>query len=212
MSTLTMFSTERNKPTTDWDDAQRRIGNLPPLEPSPDEQAAAADDDAPAFSNAVAAAAADADADELARLRDARLNDIKAGVGRGQFGTVSPLTRDDYVAEVNQAGEGIGVIVFLHKPRHYLSAYTLTLLEKLARKFANAKFLQIDAEECIPNYPEANLPTLLLYKDDDMVGQCVGAAAFGGSSYGIDDIEWELAQAGIVTTDLPKNPHQQRTR
>jgi hypothetical protein len=51
-----------------------------------------------------------------------------------------------------------------------------------------------------------------MYKDDDLVHQCVGAAAFGGSSFGVDDVEWELAQAGLVTTDLPKNPHQARSK
>jgi hypothetical protein len=88
----------------------------------------------------------------------------------------------------------------------------LVLLEKLAIRFSDVKFLQIDSHECIPNYPEANLPTLLMYKDDDLVHQCVGAAAFGGSSFGVDDVEWELAQAGLVTTDLPKNPHQARSK
>eukprot|EP00965_Chrysotila_dentata_P225207 6194621-Pleurochrysis_carterae.AAC.3 len=35
---------------------------------------------------------------------------------------------------------------------------------------------------------ERNLPTLLFYRDDDLLGQCVGVNAFGGSSYGVEGI------------------------
>jgi hypothetical protein len=205
-----VFTTEWDKPTTEWEDAQRRIGNLPPLER--EAAPAEANDGAPPFAAAVAAMAEDGDVDELARIRAERLEELKAATSRGCFGKVVPLMKVDYVAEVNEAGGGVGVVVFLHKPRHYLSSLMLVLLEKLAIRFSDVKFLQIDSHECIPNYPEANLPTLLMYKDDDLVHQCVGAAAFGGSSFGVDDVEWELAQAGLVTTDLPKNPHQARSK
>ena len=60
------------------------------------------------------------------------------------------------------------------------------ILEKLARKFPDVKFLQILYTDCIPNYPEKNLPTLLVYRDDDLLTQFVGLSVFGGSSYGID--------------------------
>jgi hypothetical protein len=31
--------------------------------------------------------------------------------------------------------------------------------------------VQIGSTECIPNYPDRNLPTLLLYRDDELLGQ-----------------------------------------
>lgn len=114
--------------------------------------------------------------------------------------------------QVNRAGEGVGVVVHLHKRGHYASTYMLTLLEKLARKFARVKFVSIGHTECIHNYPERNLPTLLIYKNDDLLRQCVGVGAFGGVSYGIDDVEWELAQVGVVDTELEKNPHAEGKR
>lgn len=204
--------------STEWDDALRRHGIIPPLEdpvldaePEDASPAAAA---AAKPSPSADGGADDEDADaELDRLRAERLEAIKGESGRsGEFGLVLPLTRDDYTAEVNQAGEGVGVVVFLFKPRHYVSAYTLVLLEKLARRHPHVKFLQIESTECIPGYPDHNLPTLLLYRDDDLLGQCVGPVAFGASartptSFGIDDVEWELAQVGLVETALPVNPH-----
>ena len=106
----------------------------------------------------------------------------------------------------------MGVVVFLFKKGHYPSSYMEVLLEKLARKFGHVKFVRIPHTECIDGYPDANLPTLLIYRDDDLLRQCVGVAAFGGRSYGIDDVEWELAEAGVVKTELGRNPHAQPHR
>ena len=99
---------------------------------------------------------------------------------------------------------------WIHAPS--LSAYTRALLDTLASKFVDVKIMEIDYEECIPGYPERNLPTLLVYRDDDLLTQCVGAAAFGGSSFGVDDVEWELAKVGLVKTTLPRNPHERPHR
>ncbi len=188
--------------STEWDDIQRRIGNLPEL-PTPEPSA-------PWPDQPPAPPPAPDDDEELARLRAARLDEIKRERSGPRFGSVAPLAHADYVAEVNGAGEGVGVVVFLHRPRHYDSAFMLVLLEKLARKFGDVKFLQIDANECIPGYPDRNVPTLLIYKDDELLGQTVGTAPFGGPSYDVDDLEWELAQAGVLETLLERNPHEGR--
>lgn len=187
--------------TTEWDDALRRHGVIAPLK-----------DDAPADDEPAAASSSEAcndedDAEEFERLRATLLAKLKGGECSGHFGSVMPLSRDNYMAEVNQAGEGVAVVVFLFKERHYLSAYTLVLLEKLARKYKDVKFLQIESSDCIPGYPDANLPTIFVYRDDDLLRQLVGAAALGGAQFGIDDLEWELAQAGICETTLTVNPH-----
>ena len=55
-------------------------------------------------------------------------------------------------------------------------------------------------------------PTFLIYRDDDLLRQLVGTKEFGGSAYGIDDIEWELAQTGILKTELGRNPHERPHR
>ena len=86
-------------------------------------------------------------------------------------------------------------MLLLFKKGHYGNGYAVTL-ERLAAKFGDVKFLKIVSTECIPGYPDRNLPTLLVYKDDDMLAQWVGTKMFGGAQYGADDVEWELAQLG----------------
>ena len=119
---------------------------------------------------------------------------------------------DEFVAEVNQAGDGVGVVLLLFKKGHYGSSYMLVTLERLAAKFGDVKFLKIVSTECIPGYPDRNLPTLLVYKDDDMLAQWVGTKMFGGAQYSADDVEWELAQLGVLATELAKNPHAEPHR
>ena len=182
---LGIYTTERNKATTEWDDIQRRIGNLPPLDAGQHEVAEVLE--VLEVPNVEATLANDEE-EELERLRKERLDELRASAHQPRYGKIALLSRTEYVAEVNQAGEGIAVVVFLHKARHYLSAYMQTLLEQLARKYGHVKFLQIDADDCIPGYPTTNLPTLFVYRDDDLLRQCVGPAAFGGSSFGVDGV------------------------
>ena len=216
-------TTACNSSTTEWDDIQRRIGNLPPLveqalaveaaaaatAPEQASRAGTSDDGQRAHDKAGAACDAggddDDDSSELARIRAERLDELR-GLKPARFGSILEITRTDYVTEVNKAPEGVGVVVFLFKRRHYLSSYMLVLLEKLARKFGDVKFVQIESQECIPGYPDSNLPTLLIYRDDDLLRQCTGPSAFGGKSFGIDSVEWELAQSGVVSTELKQRP------
>ena len=53
-------------------------------------------------------------------------------------------------------------------------------LQALAAKFTHTKFLRIISTDCIPNYPDRNLPTLLVYKDTQCKHSLVGATPFGG--------------------------------
>lgn len=53
-------------------------------------------------------------------------------------------------------------------------------LATLAREFKATKFLKIVADQCIPNYPDRNVPTLLVYGEGDIKANIVGAIAFGG--------------------------------
>mgnify|MGYP003685704351 CR=1 FL=1 len=206
--------------TTDWDDIQRRIGNLPPLEPPPPKpewepedainkrlnQTLGADPSAP--DDRLDDTSADVEAFE--QWRASRMHELKGEIGR--YGFIVHITKGDFISEVNQADAGVGVVVFLFKQRHYHSQYMLVLIEKLARKFRHVKFCQISHDDCIPGYPDYNLPTLLMYRDDDLLHQCIGVGAFGGSGYGIDDVEWEIAVAGLVHTELEQNPHSRRHR
>ena len=59
-------------------------------------------------------------------------------------------------------------------------------MRDLAAQYKHVKFLTIPSTECIPNYPDENLPTLLVYHD----GQCKRTIV-GTRTLGIDRISPE---------------------
>ncbi|KAJ8982162.1 hypothetical protein NQ317_013947 [Molorchus minor] len=51
----------------------------------------------------------------LLEYRNKRLAEIKALADRNKFGTVGEISAQDYVNEVNKAGEGVWVLLHLYK-------------------------------------------------------------------------------------------------
>ena len=50
------------------------------------------------------------------QYRQKRLDEIKATMKAAKYGEVLEITGQDYVQEINKAGEGIWVILHLYKP------------------------------------------------------------------------------------------------
>lgn len=51
----------------------------------------------------------------LLEYRNKRIAELKALADRKKYGTVGEISAQDYVSEVNKAGEGIWVILHLYK-------------------------------------------------------------------------------------------------
>jgi hypothetical protein len=96
-------------------------------------------------------------------------------------------------------------------------------LRILANKFKSTKFVKIRAGAAIPNYPDRNLPTLLIYNRGDVRQQYVGLAPFGGEKMTVEgsfeyqwsefmsniyqtDLEWTLSKTKAIQTDMDEDP------
>ena len=55
----------------------------------------------------------------------------------------------------------------------------LGCLEELASRYPGTKFVKIVSTDCIPNYPDCNLPTLLVYHHGAVKGTHVGLKSVG---------------------------------
>lgn len=53
-------------------------------------------------------------------------------------------------------------------------------LTELAKKYPQTKFVKIISTECIPSYPDKNVPTVLIYKDTKCLQHLIGLGPFGG--------------------------------
>lgn len=61
-----------------------------------------------------------------------------------------------------------------------LSQHFRPLLQRLAAAHPETKFLHIPAGMCIPNYPDKNVPTLLIYRNGEISGNVVSGQGLNG--------------------------------
>jgi hypothetical protein len=120
--------------------------------------------------------------------RQQRLQQLRLQEKQARFGHMLHIDAQQFVREVTEASATHPVIVHMFKPGHEVSeklqvqrcgvrccCATLfkvtrpppppspqSLLQQLAAKFAASKFVSIVYNNCIPDYPEAALPCLLV--------------------------------------------------
>eukprot|EP00771_Trimastix_marina_P002220 gnl/Trimastix_PCT/3341.p1 GENE.gnl/Trimastix_PCT/3341~~gnl/Trimastix_PCT/3341.p1 ORF type:complete len:172 (+),score=57.59 gnl/Trimastix_PCT/3341:218-733(+) len=152
----------------------------------------------------------DDDRDFMKEFRARRMAEMKAAMARNRFGELRQINEPEYVSEVTNAGPGVHVVLLLFQPGYVLCRLVEQQMTSLARKFPNVKFLKIISTECIHNYPDANLPTLLIYHEGKILKQVVGLATLGGQDAKVEDLEWMLAQEGVVETEMEQNPRKGR--
>jgi len=140
------------------------------------------------------------------QMRKQRLAEMMSLQQKAKFGDVREISAIDYVQQVNKAGEGIWVVLHLHKSGIPLCDLINNYIIQLAKKFPATKFLKSVATTCIPNYPDKNLPTVFIYYEGEMKQQFAGPLAFGGMRLTQDDLEWMLSRSGCVKTTLKSDP------
>lgn len=205
---------------TEWNDILRRKGILPPKEEPKDDE----EEEQVLKQQSIVKTYEDMTLDELDEnedefgeedeaaiemYRQKRLAEWKATQLKNVFGEVVEISGQDYIKEVNKAGDGIWVVLHLYKPGVPLCALINQHLCGLARKFPQTKFLKSISTTCIPNYPDHNLPTIFVYFEGDMKAQYIGPLVFGGMNLKADELEWRLSESGAVKTDLEENPKKQ---
>ena len=134
--------------TTEWDDIQRRLGNLPPAPEvhKPDAYIPARDPDTRtvAHIDEQTADALEEMDDEFAddafleRYRRERIAELKARAAIPRFGAVVPITRDAFTSEVTDPSADHHVVVLLHRPGCPDCELVSLAVDELARKTPSA--------------------------------------------------------------------------
>ncbi|EGC33648.1 hypothetical protein DICPUDRAFT_154292 [Dictyostelium purpureum] len=205
---------------TEWEDIQIKLGNMeaPPKQLTEDELfdliQEAAEMAADAEKNEKLENASleqlkemedDEDEETLEQLRKKRIAQMKADAEKNKFGELYHISEPAYKSEVTDQ-RGIMVVVHLFKQGIPQCQLINQHLDILSKKFKATKFVKIRSEEAIHNYPDKNLPTILVYFNGDIVGQIITLKATGGDSTTVDDIEWQLKKAHAIKSDLNEDP------
>ncbi|KAM7509248.1 hypothetical protein LguiA_019701 [Lonicera macranthoides] len=179
--------------STQWDDIQRKLGNLPPKPPAfkPPPFTPAEDQDSKPKDKAWINGKTEEELEDLEdddnfdddrflqEYRKKRLAEMREAVKVARFGSVIPISGSDFVREVSQAPTDVWVVVLLYKDGYPECGVLLQCLEELATKYPSTKFVKIISVDCIPNYPDRNLPTLLVYNNGAVKANYVGLHNFG---------------------------------
>jgi len=143
--------------------------------------------------------------------RKKRLAEMKQQALNNKFGDLYEISETEYKTAVTLASNECYIVVLLYKFGLPHCEILLQKLPILASKFKSTKFVRIRSTEAIKNYPDKNLPTILVYRNTDVVGQFVGLSSFAGESTNEKDIEWALKQLGAIESNMEENPRKDKT-
>ncbi|KAF7140313.1 hypothetical protein RHSIM_Rhsim06G0126200 [Rhododendron simsii] len=210
--------------STQWDDIQRKLGNLPPkpppFKPPPFTPSEGSQDSKPKDKSWID----DKTEDQLEDLEDdpnldddrfleeyrkKRLAEMREVAKVRRYGSVIPISGSDFVREVSQAPEDVWVVVILYKDGYPECGLLLQCLEDLATKYPGTKFVKIISTDCIPNYPDRNLPTLLVYNNGAVKGNYAGLHSFGRRCTP-EGVALVLCQSNPVLVDGQSGSEQSR--
>ncbi|KFY73290.1 hypothetical protein V499_06632 [Pseudogymnoascus sp. VKM F-103] len=198
---------------TEWNDILRKHGVIPekPPSPTPMIEEAILEGRRLAHENRLEGK----DLDELDELEDdeddaflekyrmQRVMEMNALAQKSKHGTVYPLSKPDYSREVTEASKSEVVLVNLTSGlgTNVESRVLTELWRDAAREFGEIKFCEMRGDQCIEGYPDRNCPTILIYKDGDMVKQIVTLVLLNGVRTNMSDIDSILLEVGAVKSN-----------
>ncbi|KAJ3103693.1 hypothetical protein HDU97_009946 [Phlyctochytrium planicorne] len=199
---------------TEWNDALRERGIIPPKEAEITEEQIEAMMDKVIKAKYGEKDIEDRTLDELDELEDEeddrvleeyrkkRMAEMNALASKEKYGTVVQISKPDYTVEVTEASKEVWVVVFLFQSPLPACRLIGAHLDTIARKYKATKFVKIVADQCIPNYPDKNCPTLLIYGDGDLRANLVGIEMMGGPNVTAKGLEVVLStHRAIVLKD-----------
>uniref|UniRef100_A0A7S3DET0 Phosducin domain-containing protein n=1 Tax=Palpitomonas bilix TaxID=652834 RepID=A0A7S3DET0_9EUKA len=207
--------------STEWEDVQRKFGNLPEKEVEITaeqfeamlvEAAEKKQDEVMQKKTLDELEELEDEEDEafLEKYRQQRIEQMKEAAKNDRYGTVEEISRTDFKQEVSDAGD-MWVVCHLYQDGIPECQLVNRCMMQLADKLRGTKFVKIISTRCIPNYPDKNLPTILIYHKGDVRGQIIGIGQIGGLKMTPDDLEWELSKTGAFKTDIDEPPHKKST-
>ena len=142
----------------------------------------------------------DEDEEFLEIYRQQRMKEMAALAQKSKYGTVYPISKPDYAREVTEASSEAPVLVNLTSGMgtNIESRILAELWRESAKEFGEVKFCEIRGDQAIEGYPDKNCPTILVYKDGNIVKQYVTLAMLDSLKTSMKNIDNLLIEVGAV--------------
>ncbi|KAK7750022.1 Proteolipid protein 2 [Diatrype stigma] len=196
---------------TEWNEILRKHGVIPekPPSPTPMIEEAIQEGRRIAHENRLEGKELDEldeledDEDEafLEQYRQKRMQELNSLTKKSVHGSVYPISKPEYQKEVTEASHQAPVFVNLISSMgtNVESRVLSDLWRQAAREYGDIKFCEIPADKAIENYPDQNCPTILVYKNGDIVKQVVTLVTLGGVRIGMLQIDDLLVEVGAIS-------------
>ncbi|KKK13656.1 hypothetical protein AOCH_007684 [Aspergillus ochraceoroseus] len=134
------------------------------------------------------------------KKRQKRLAELSTIQTTSIHNQVYPLQKPDYAREVTEASRKHYVLVNLtsSSSNNVESRLLSELWRRMATKYGDLKFCEMRGNMCIEGYPDRNTPTILVYKDGEIVRQCVTLIGLRGTATRVEDLENMLVEVGAL--------------
>ncbi|CEG36596.1 Conserved phosducin-like protein [Plasmopara halstedii] len=134
---------------------------------------------------------------ELERIRERRIQEMKEQASRNKFGEVEPIAKNEWTTVVTEGSKDHWVIAYLWDEALEESKIMDHVLREVAKRHRDVKFVSIQAQACIENWPSRNCPTLFMYHKGSLQNQLLGIHKLNGLDMKVEDLEEYLAQADV---------------
>jgi len=101
----------------------------------------------------------------LQNIRQKRIEELKKLQCTNRFGDVRDISKLEWISEVTESSKSCWVVVHLYQDSVIDCRVLNEIIINLAAKFRNIKFLRIQSNQAVENWPNRNLPTLFIYHE-----------------------------------------------
>ncbi|ORX43573.1 thioredoxin-like protein [Hesseltinella vesiculosa] len=148
----------------------------------------------------------------IAEYRRKRLEEMQASAAKEKYGDVMEISKPEFIKQVTEASQECMVVVHLYQDAIPVCKVMNQCLSELARQFKATKFVKIVADQCIPNYPDRNVPTLVIYDRGDIKANLVGAIQFGGMQMTTKSLRALLASYGALPPEATVDADKEKKK
>ncbi len=126
---------------------------------------------------------------------------MKSAMARNKFGDVQPIAKDEWTREITDASQDNWVLAYLWDSSLEECRVMEEVLRVVARNHRDVKFVSIQAQHAVENWPTRNCPTLFMYHKGSLQNQLLGIRKLGGVNMKVEDLEEYLADAGVFRSN-----------
>lgn len=121
---------------------------------------------------------------------------------------VKEIIPEEFDQEVKVGSKSMTVFMLVYKSNNRASDIMLSCLNSMARRLRSVKMCVILFTPSLLHVPEQHCPILMCYQKGEVVANFAKLDHFKGSSTTALDVEWKLAEAGLIETTLLEDPRE----